>query len=110
MRPKIEWPEGLTFQLSDYHIWRGQATQNVKTWGIQGIDTILLCMTEELGEVTKEALEMRLAIDKLAYCDRILRELQDLMALGIQLQVEVELERANLTIATPPTISTGNSS
>lgn len=61
--------------------WQGKAESNIKEWGLQDEETLLLAMQEELGELTQSVLEAR-------YEDgsqlRIDGELDDLGALLVQ--------------------------
>ena len=63
--------------------WFEKADQNIEEWGEQDLETILLCMQEELGELTQAALEYKHEDGDFS---KIKEELDDLMPLGIQLE------------------------
>ena len=62
--------------------WLSRASENVERWGLQDTETLLLAMTEELGEISQAHLE---AEHENGDPERVREELADLMALGIQL-------------------------
>ena len=62
--------------------WRRKAERNVDRWGVQDVETILLAMQEEHGELAQAFLEAR---DEGGDRDRIIAELDDLAALCVQL-------------------------
>lgn len=66
-----------------------RAESNIEEWGLQSKDTLLLCMQEELGELTQAYLEHRHEGGDKA---RIEHELVDLMALCLQLQWKLRRE------------------
>jgi len=59
-------------------IWRRKSIANIEKWGIQDIRTLLLCMTEELGELTQATLHFFYENGDI---DDIDAELDDLAAL-----------------------------
>lgn len=61
--------------------WIGQADENIKEWGLQDEETLLLAIQEELGELTQAHLEARSEGGDPA---RIDEELDDLGALLLQ--------------------------
>lgn len=63
-----------------------QAATNINEWGEQEMETLLLAMQEELGELTQAYLEYDWE-DGDAY--RVPDELIDLMALGVQIHYKV---------------------
>ena len=63
--------------------WGQKAEENVEEWGIQKVDTLLLAIQEELGELTQAHLEARAEGGDPA---RVEEELADLSALCFQLQ------------------------
>lgn len=67
--------------------WREKAEENIEKWGLQDVDTLLLAMQEEQGELSQAYLEAE-------YEDgdarRIAKELDDLAALCIQLRWRLE--------------------
>ena len=62
--------------------WKHQAEQNLDKWGIQSVETLLLAMQEEMGELTQAHLEAR---SENGDPDRVGDELVDLGALCYQL-------------------------
>lgn len=69
--------------------WQDKASENMAKWGLQEVDTLLLAMQEEMGELTKAYLESEYEEgDK----DEIKKELDDLGALCIQLRIAVNNE------------------
>ena len=62
--------------------WEDKALENEEKWGSQSIQTLLMCMSEELGEVNQAFLEWR---DEDGDWDEIQAELDDLAALCHQL-------------------------
>ncbi|UIP01707.1 hypothetical protein Hbl1158_17030 (plasmid) [Halobaculum sp. CBA1158] len=67
--------------------WRERAEENVEEWGLQEIDTLLLAMQEEQGELAQAYLEAEHEDGDAA---RIAAELDDLAALCIQLRWRLE--------------------
>jgi NTP pyrophosphatase (non-canonical NTP hydrolase) len=67
--------------------WQQQARQNVKEWGLQDRETLLLAMQEELGELTQATLEAEYEAGD--YQDQF-DELRDLAALLLQYQHKLE--------------------
>jgi NTP pyrophosphatase (non-canonical NTP hydrolase) len=67
----------------DHKRWQRKAEENIDEWGKQSIDTLLLATMEELGELAQAYLEARYEDGNPA---RVQRELDDLMALGCQIQ------------------------
>lgn len=67
--------------------WREKAEENVEEWGLQEIDTLLLAMQEEQGELAQAYLESEYEDGDAA---RIASELDDLAALCIQLRWRLE--------------------
>lgn len=67
--------------------WRKKATENVDEWGLQDIETLLLAMQEEQGELAQAYLEAEHEEGELA---RVSDELDDLAALCIQLRWRLE--------------------
>lgn len=61
-----------------YKRWPSKAIQNEQQWGEQRVETLLLAMTEELGELTQAHLEGQST-------PSVRAELDDLAALCIQL-------------------------
>jgi NTP pyrophosphatase (non-canonical NTP hydrolase) len=64
--------------------WLHKADQNVEKWGLQGEETLLLAMQEELGELTQAHLEAR---KEDGDPERVDEELDDLGALLLQLHM-----------------------
>jgi len=67
--------------------WIGKAGQNVEEWGVQDVETLLLAMQEEMGELTQAHLEAR---NEDGDTEQIAAELDDLAALCIQLRWRLE--------------------
>lgn len=67
--------------------WTEKAAENVDEWGLQEIDTLLLAMQEEQGELTQAYLESEYEDGDAA---QIAAELDDLAALCIQLRWRLE--------------------
>lgn len=61
-----------------------KALNNISKWGLQDKSTLILAMTEELGELSQAYLQNKHENGKY---ERIGKELDDLMALGIQLRL-----------------------
>lgn len=61
--------------------WVQKANSNIQDWGLQSMDTLLLAMQEELGELTQAYLEYTHENES---SDQIPDELDDLAALLIQ--------------------------
>lgn len=78
---KHRWENGDPATV--YGMWEEMAEENVEEWGLQDVDTLLLAMQEELGELTQGYLE---AEHENGDPDRVGRELDDLVALCIQLR------------------------
>lgn len=68
-------------------LWEASAKQNVDTWGRQEMDTLLLAMQEELGELTQAYLEWK---HETADPKPIAEELNDLAPLLLQFRWELE--------------------
>lgn len=64
-------------------MWEKKAAENIEEWGLQDVETLLLAMQEELGELTQGYLE---AHHEDGDADRVGAELDDLVALCIQLR------------------------
>ena len=62
--------------------WREKADANIEDWGLQDVETLLLAMQEEQGELAQAYLEARAEGGDPA---RVPAELADLGALCIQL-------------------------
>jgi NTP pyrophosphatase (non-canonical NTP hydrolase) len=67
--------------------WVDKAEQNVEEWGVQDVETLLLAMQEEQGELAQAHLEAKHEDGDAA---RIAAELNDLAALCIQLRWRLE--------------------
>ena len=66
--------------------WKEKARENIKKWGLQDEPTLILAMMEELGELSQAYLQFK---HESGNKDRIRTELDDLMALGIQLELKL---------------------
>lgn len=66
--------------------WKHKADVNIGEWGRQSRETLLLCMMEELGELTQAHLESKHGDGDY---HRISKELDDLAALCLQLHWEI---------------------
>lgn len=76
--------DGGQYMNGDEHVeWWEQAFENTGEWGLQDVETLLLAMQEELGELTQAHLE---ASAEGGDPDRVEAELVDLGALCFQLQ------------------------
>jgi NTP pyrophosphatase (non-canonical NTP hydrolase) len=62
--------------------WTHQAARNVEHWGVQEMETLLLAVMEELGELAQAYLEWRAEDGRR---DRVDEELDDLGALLVQI-------------------------
>lgn len=62
--------------------WEAKAEENVEEWGEQSIETLLLALQEELGEVTQAVLEHR---EEDRNYGPIFEEIDDIGALLFQL-------------------------
>lgn len=78
--------------------WKDKAKRNIKKWGLQSEETLLLAMMEELGELTQAFLKYKHTdpiepdeTDIQIKLNRIKSELSDLMALGYQLEAQLEV-------------------
>lgn len=67
--------------------WREKAEENIDEWGLQDVETLLLAMQEEQGELAQAYLEAEYEGGDLA---RAANELDDLAALCIQLRWRLE--------------------
>ena len=67
--------------------WSEIAEENVEEWGLQDVETLLLAMQEEQGELAQAHLEAKHEDGDAA---RIASELDDLAALCIQLRWRLE--------------------
>lgn len=67
--------------------WTEKAEENVEEWGLQDVETLLLAMQEEQGELAQAHLEETHEDGDAA---RIADELDDLAALCIQLRWRLE--------------------
>ena len=67
--------------------WTGKAATNVEEWGLQDVETLLLAMQEEQGELAQAHLEAK---HEDGDAERIAAELDDLAALCIQLRWRLE--------------------
>ena len=64
--------------------WQRKALANVEKWGLQDRETLLLCLMEELGELTQAVLQAKHECgDEL----RVIEELDDLGAVLLQLDM-----------------------
>lgn len=81
--------ERSTAPADVFEMWQQQAEENVEKWGVQEIDTLLLAMQEELGELTQAYLEYRAEDGDF---EEIGRELDDLVPLCIQLRERMVME------------------
>lgn len=75
---------------------KGRALANMDQWGLQDASTLILCMVEELGEVSREqiAIKLKAATDPAAAVEgaaRLAVEALDLAALCFQLVVLTEI-------------------
>lgn len=68
---------------SVYETWEQKAEENVEKWGQQEIETLLLAMQEEVGELAQAYLEHTAEGGEF---EDVGRELDDLAALCIQLR------------------------
>lgn len=50
-------PPGIGENWNLCKLWEGRAHENVERWGQQRMDTLLLAMQEELGELTRSYLQ-----------------------------------------------------
>lgn len=75
--------ESRQLEAAKSNYWIGKAENNVEKWGLQDIETLLLAMQEEMGELAQAYLE---ASAEEGDEKRILEELDDLAALCFQLQ------------------------
>jgi len=85
-----ERPDGEVNRLSgrmELGYWVDKAEQNVEEWGVQDVETLLLAMQEEQGELAQAHLEAKHEDGDAA---RIAAELNDLAALCIQLRWRLE--------------------
>lgn len=69
--------------------WHKKADENTEEWGLQEIETLLLAMQEELGELTQAHLE---ATHEDGSSRRVSDELDDLGALCVQLDRRLAYE------------------
>ena len=67
--------------------WFVKALENTEKWGLQNTETLILAMTEELGEISQAHLENQ---HENGDGDRVAEELADLGALCIQLARRLE--------------------
>lgn len=67
--------------------WAEKAETNVEEWGLQDVETLLLAMQEEQGELAQAYLEAEYEDGDAA---RIAAELDDLAALCVQLRWRLE--------------------
>ena len=70
-------------QIGPCDRWSDKARENLDRWGQQDVDTLLLAMQEELGELTQAHLEARAEGGD---ATRVGLELADLAALCFQLE------------------------
>ena len=70
--------------------WEEKAEVNVEKWGEQNIETLLLAIQEELGELTQATLEYR---EEDGYYGPLFDELDDLGALLIQFHGAIDGHR-----------------
>ena len=78
-------------------LWEDKATENVETWGRQDMDTLLLAMQEELGELARAYLQWK---HEDAEPGPVADELHDLASLIFQFYWELDathLELAGFT-------------
>ena len=78
--------------------WINKANKNIKKWGVQSLDILLLAMMEELGELTQAFLQYKyidplenknIEDDEIKY-NHIINELNDLAALIYQMKWVLE--------------------
>lgn len=69
--------------------WNLKAGEDIEEWGIQDVETLLLAMQEELGELTQAHLE---TIHEDGDQRRVANELDDLAALVLQLRWRLATE------------------
>ena len=67
--------------------WRDQASENVEKWGTQHPETLLVAITEEVGELSQAYLE---ATYEDGEPSDVHSEIDDLVALLIQLTVAID--------------------
>jgi NTP pyrophosphatase (non-canonical NTP hydrolase) len=70
--------------------WQAKAEANTKRWGVQSMETVCLCMTEELGELVQAVLLHR---ERKGSIERVEEELVDLSALCIQMVDSIKEEQ-----------------
>jgi len=68
----------------------GKAEKNIQKWGLQDVETLLLAIMEELGELSQAFLKFKYEGEKI---ERIEEELDDLGALIIQLKMRLEKDK-----------------
>jgi len=71
--------------------WWEAASRNVERWGLQDVETLLLAMQEEQGELAQAYLE---ATHEDGDADRVSEELEDLGALCFQLAWRLDADRS----------------
>jgi NTP pyrophosphatase (non-canonical NTP hydrolase) len=81
-------PDSQDVTLTDR--WERKAEENVEEWGQQNIETLLLAIQEELGELTQATLEYRAEDGVYA---PLFEELDDMGALLIQLHGAIDGHR-----------------
>lgn len=79
VRGPHRWENGDPITI--YGLWEQKAEENIEEWGEQDLDTLLLAMQEELGELTQAYLEHRAEDGDF---EEMGRELDDLVPLCIQ--------------------------
>jgi len=67
-----------------------KAENNIRKWGVQSVDLIILAMVEELGELAQSYLQFK--FEGGSY-DRIGDELDDLTALMVQLKIALSMSK-----------------
>lgn len=73
--------------IAEVHkVWIDKAVENIEEWGRQSWLEYIAAITEEVGELSKAILEWKFEGGDPR---RIQRELDDLMALGIQLEIKI---------------------
>lgn len=89
MSDEVRSGEKMPLGDTVYGMWAEKAEENIEEWGVQEIDTLLLAMQEELGELTQAYLEHQAEGGDF---EDIGRELDDLVPLCIQLRRRLVME------------------
>ena len=82
-------PRGPSWGMLAEH-WREKASENVENWGTQHPETLLVAITEEVGELSQAYLE---ATYEDGEPPDVHAEIDDLVALLIQLTVAIDTWR-----------------